>query len=360
MSFHFPRATKQKSDASMASNDSPPYEPADGFLLDYEDLEENDRLDDAMATDPAIPLVANSRKKQTSTSSTSSLTKKQKKQLEKEARKAAQTAKKPAATTTTAVVTADDITAPNDPPANEGKAAAAVPPVLERRNSNFADTAELDSGDDEGGRLLAHRSDDEEPDYDKDDEDAEFARLKTLTKQALMANLNSVTLRIAEAEEEMSLDAMATMKMMKKNIKDIKVEEDKAKEEERLAFLLASFKKIDKLYSGETRDDVMFLKLAQIFQAEYDARVSIPTKISEYKEMKKKIHEALTYKVQEKAFRETMKLQASVDRTQKAIQMKQRESQKRDFNALDTEVANWQVRKRGAKSPTMKSPLRIE
>ena len=51
MSFQFPRATKQKSDASMASNDSVPWEPPEGFVFDYEELEEDDRLDDAMATD---------------------------------------------------------------------------------------------------------------------------------------------------------------------------------------------------------------------------------------------------------------------------------------------------------------------
>ena len=42
---------------------------------------------------------------------------------------------------------------------------------------------------------------------------------------------------------------MATMKMTKKNIKDIKVDEDKGKEENRLAVLLATFKKINNLYS---------------------------------------------------------------------------------------------------------------
>ena len=64
-----------------------------------------------------------------------------------------------------------------------------------------------------------------------------------------MTNLNTVTVLRRPRRRKKGLDAMATMKMTKKNIKDIKVDEDKGKEENRLAVLLATFKKINNLYS---------------------------------------------------------------------------------------------------------------
>ena len=113
----------------------------------------------------------------------------------------------------------------------------------------------------------------------------------------------------------------------------------------KLQILLGTLQKYDQMFNGFNHDDTMFLRVSQVFKAEYDSRVTFPHEISELEKEYQDIEEALDEVIDRASRAKKERTKNRVKHKRESVQKKKEEERKRlkrDFAASNQQLLKWQ------------------
>ena len=102
-----------------------------------------------------------------------------------------------------------------------------------------------------------------------------------MSQPQLETKLMSLTQKLEEKKEEKKQNGKAVMRAMHAKVKAMPEGDERKVEETKLQIILGTLKKYDQSFKGFTHDDTIFLRVSQVFKAEYDSRITIPHEIAE-------------------------------------------------------------------------------
>ena len=139
-------------------------------------------------------------------------------------------------------------------------------------------------------------------------------------------------------KEQNGIELLKTMNTSLKNVTDV---EEKKEGEEKLKMILGTYKKYVAAYGDSvTPDNTVFLKMAKVFQAEYDSRVTYPKQLAILDVEKDKLKQAHQFKIQQEVQKRQDRLSVKLDNVEHDSD-KKRKGKKRDFTELDDELLSW-------------------
>ena len=232
----------------------------------------------------------------------------------------------------------------------KGEGSSAVVPTIHHQESQRADNHDLDDDDDDDA------DDDDDDEYDDEFEDN---KLRSMTKAALEQKMMSLTEKLEELKESKKINGKAVLKMINNKAKEMTDDDEKKKKMEIIGYILGTYNKYNDLFKSML-DDSMFLEVAQVFNAEYDSRRTIPAEIEEVEAMIYKTQDALDYKMEERKRTDTLRLQARMKHKKDLIQKNARQIKKRNVKEFEEEylALNSNKKPRGIPKGNGKSPMR--
>ena len=103
----------------------------------------------------------------------------------------------------------------------------------------------------------------------------------------------AVTEKLEEKKLQKKQNGKAVLRAIHTAVKTMEEGDERKMEEQKLQILLGTLQKYDQMFNGFNHDDTMFLRVSQVFKAEYDSRVTFPHEISELENEYEAIEEAL-------------------------------------------------------------------
>ena len=219
-----------------------------------------------------------------------------------------------------------------------GIESAATPAKVE----SFPNTNEFEA---DGGRdAISSDGGDIEGNYDLDSsEDLQLGKLRSMNKTALQFTLLEIAEKIKECKFAKQTTGKSVLRQIDEQVKAMPEGDAKTDASARARILLGTFNEYVNGFNGLTEDNSLFLKLSQIFKAEYDSRVTFPNQIVELEATTLSIKCVLEEK--ERGQKKVARMKECVQNMLDCVQYseKKREKVKRNFAAEDAMIMSWQA-----------------
>lgn len=128
-------------------------------------------------------------------------------------------------------------------------------------------------------------------------------------------------------------------------VKAMPENDERKMEETKLQILLGTLKKYDQTFNGFSHDDTIFLRVSQVFKAEYDSRITLPHEIAELEKETQNVSEVLEEVIDRAAQMRKEKVVNRVKQKTESAQKaskEERKREKRNFAASNQQLLKWQ------------------
>ena len=166
-----------------------------------------------------------------------------------------------------------------------------------------------------------------------------------MTQPQLEAKLMAVTEKLEEKKLQKKHNGKAVLRAIHTKVKTMEEGDERKAEEQKLQILLGTLQKYDQMFNGFNHDDNIFLRVSQVFKAEYDSRVTFPHEVAELEAEYEDIEEALDEVIDSASRAKKERTKNRVKHKRESVQNKKKEERKRlkrDFAASNQQLLKWQ------------------